>query len=469
MNQRIAESRPEAEIVRGPARWPGPAGPAGALRFGVVGIVYAASAVVSLLVCAVAGATRPVPPLVVPSLAAGFVIALLAARGDAVRRAATTWAWLLTLLSGASLYLAATHALPARPYGDSAIFARFVEDGGVVPRWLAGSALATRAYTGVWTLSFVQEWVPDGWRSGSGFLALLGTLTMVAGTWALHRRWPGRLSVLLPTLTPIWVLFATGYVEYYPLIAAPIVGALAWLCERPLEQRSPAAVGALAGFLPVLYVGFAPIGAATLGAYALARRASAIRAVVVAALVATTVVLACWPDGPEHFVTALRSVMNVGDAHLPPQYAGQVAGPDSIMFSVQAAVSSHHARELGYLLAWGGGWWLAPMLVLAGARASVGRLTQVVRGDAARICLVLTLILWQVYYFVFMVPRLGPAADVDLFFSTYLVVAFAIGWLFDVRRTDDGSTWAPGVVAVALAALACAAPWLAWAGLPPAP
>ena len=47
------------------------------------------------------------------------------------------------------------------------------------------------------------------------------------------------------------------------------VAALAWLFERPLEQRPATLIGLLCGLLPVLYLGFAPLAAIVLLTWAL--------------------------------------------------------------------------------------------------------------------------------------------------------------------------------------------------------
>ena len=77
------------------------------------------------------------------------------------------------------------------------------------------------------------------------------------------------------------------------------------------------------------------------------------------------------------------------------------------------------------------------------------------------------LVLVQLYYIVFMVPRLGPIGDVDLFFTTYLTLAFMAGLLLDVVRTDATPAWTACALACVLATLAVTAPWLVWFGLPP--
>lgn len=436
----------------------------------VAGAVYAASTVVALALGVTAGATTPVSSSSAGVLVGGLALTILVACGEPVRRAATLWAWLLTAFAGLSLVLLATARLPVRPYGDGAMFAELVGQGLVVPRWLIGSAAATAGHAALWEPLPVRSVLPVTMHSATAFLAIAGTLTMVLGTWGLFRRWPDRLSVLLPALTPVWLLFGSGYVEYYPLIAVPFVAVLAWLFERPLEERTPLEIGVVGGLLPLLYIGFVPTALCVLAAYVVVRRDAGWRTAAFTVAVAAVAIAACWPEGATSYFRTLYTVMNFGDAHLPARYAGQVAGPASLVFALAAVRSWARAREVLYLLVWGGGWWALPLLVVAAREA-----WKVMRSDRprtwrdARPWLGAALVGWHLYYVVFMVPRLGPTADIDLFFPTYLLLAFMAGLLLDTAHNHRASPWRMAAIACALATLACAGPSLVWFGLPAVP
>jgi hypothetical protein len=58
---------------------------------------------------------------------------------------------------------------------------------------------------------------------------------------------------------------------------------------------------------------------------------------------------------------------------------------------------------------------------------------------------------------------------VDLFFPTYLTLAFMGGLLLDSVRRANSAAWTACTLACVMAALAVAAPWLVWFGLPPVP
>ena len=395
-------------------------------------------------------------------------VAAIGAGCPSVRRAAWLWAALLTAVGCGAIALLAAGTLPVRPYGDGVIFAEFVAAGRAMPRWLLGSAAASVTHAALWEFAPVREVLADPLRSPAAFLAVLGTTTMAVGTWALFRRWPGRLAVLLPAMTPVWVLFTGGYVEYYPLIAVGFVAALAWLFERPLEQRTGYEVGTLAAMLALGYVGFVPTALAVLVTFVLVHRAEAGRALGAALVVGAIAIAICWPEGITHYIRALYSVINLGDAHLLPRYAGQVASPTSMFFAAGTTLSWSHARDVAYGVVWGAGWWSLPLLGAAvwSWRDAPGIVRQVHRD--ARTWLAVALLAWHLAYAATMVPRLGPMADIDLFFPTYLLVPFLAGLLIDLRPERQGARRSV-VIAVALGALVMTAPALVWFGLPAAP
>jgi hypothetical protein len=419
-------------------------------------LAYIAALAATLVVATVMGGA-PVPPLTVIAAALlAVAIPLLLARVHPAREG-LVWqvSWLVVL--GVVLSLAWFGALPERPYGDGAILAQFVAAGEPMPRWLAGSALAAWGYAAVWELPPVAVRLSAALATAMGYLSVLCASAMVLGTVLLLRRWPTHLAVLLPTLTPVWLLFSSGYVEYYPLIAPLFVAALAWLSEKPLEQRPPLPIGVLAGALPCVYVAFVPVAAIVLVSYALVRRAQALGAVTAALITGTALVAICWPAGGAHYFRALYGVMNFGASALPPRYEGMVAGSASIFFGLPSALTPMHLGDVLYMYGWAGGWW-GPLLLLLVACVARPRLA------SGR--LVASLVVWQAAYLGLMVPRLGPTSDVDLFFATYLTVAFAAGALLDGAPALVTPARRRALVAGVLGASVGTALYLAWLGIP---
>jgi hypothetical protein len=308
----------------------------------------------------------------------------------------------LTLLWAITCVLFARGTLPLRPYGDGAAIPGFLQNGYVYPRWPLGMLGLVTAYT--------------AWPAMP--LELIAATAMLASTWLLLQRWPNRLAVLLPMLTPVWWLFSSGYVEYYPFVAGAWIAALAWLFERPLRTHDGRECGVVAGLLFALYVGFA-------GLSALITIIKPKRALPWAAITAAVLLTICHPAGLPSFTRQLLAEMNFGEAHTMYRlYQGQAAGDSSICFRTAYALSWPHVKDLLYMAAFGGGPLTFVLFGLGAWRArTLRRDARVLAGGA--------LVAWQVYYFVFMIPKMGPLVDVDLFFTTYLTVAFMAGAMLD--------------------------------------
>ncbi len=79
---------------------------------------------------------------------------------------------------------------------------------------------------------------------------------------------------------------------------------------------------------------------------------------------------------------------------------------------------------------WGGG--IAPLLlVLTGVKFFKHRDRSWFRQNWIRFLPIGLLFGWQIFYFFFMLPKLGPVKDIDLYFSVYLTIAFVAGLLVD--------------------------------------
>jgi hypothetical protein len=308
----------------------------------------------------------------------------------------------LTLLWAITCVLFARGSLPVRPYGDGAAIPGFLQNGYVYPRWPLGMLALVTAYT-VWPA------MP---------LEIIAASAMLVSTWLLLQRWPNRLAVLLPMLTPVWWLFSSGYVEYYPFVAGAWIAALAWLFEKPLRTHDGRECGVIAGLLFSLYVGFA-------GLAALVTAIKPKRALPWAAITAAVLLTVCYPAGLPAFTRQLLAEMNFGEAHTMYRlYQGHSAGESSIFFRTGYALSWPHLKDLLYMATFGGGPLTFIMFGAAAWRArSLARDARVLAGAV--------LVAWQIYYFVFMIPKMGPLVDVDLFFTTYLTVAFMAGAMLD--------------------------------------
>ncbi|MEE9563053.1 MAG: hypothetical protein V3W50_08290, partial [Thermoanaerobaculia bacterium] len=227
-----------------------------------------------------------------------------------------------------------------------------------------------------------------------------------------------------------------------------------------------------AALFPILYVAYAPVSLLILLFYGIARPSKAWRAVATAAVVAVIGIVIFWPQGVGSFIPTLHGSLNLGEhgtAFKP--YRGHAAGPDSVLFTWSYALSPQHLKHLGFMWHFGAGTAIL-LLFLAGSVVLLrrhGRET-VKLARYKRSWLGLALIGWHLFYFLRMIPKLGPARDVDLFFNVYIVVAFFAGLFLDRGLDPDDSrrdTVTLVVLAIALGSLAVLGGQLALRGIRP--
>jgi hypothetical protein len=113
-----------------------------------------------------------------------------------------------------------------------------------------------------------------------------------------------------------------------------------------------------------------------------------------------------------------------------------------------------------------------PVLILSSAGVLVagwrnGLLAQVLKTRSSLwlgACLAL-----QLLYFMFMIPKLGPILDIDLFFTVYLTIGFVAGALGDKMlqavRSDVRSNWTMCFVAASLGSSSVIMAQLLWIGI----
>ena len=132
--------------------------------------------------------------------------------------------------------------------------------------------------------------------------------------------------------------------------------------------------------------------------------------------------------------------MNLGDTRAIHSYEGTALSSKSPFYSLKSVFSFFHARDMLFNAFFAGG--IAGFLILAVIFVYLktklsGRLPAGLHDHQSNI-LAMAFVLWNVFYFVFMIPKLGPIADIDLFFASNLVFAIWGGVLleklFDYRQ-----------------------------------
>jgi hypothetical protein len=235
--------------------------------------------------------------------------------------------------------------------------------------------------------------------------------------------------VFLVAFTPVWLLFATGYVEVYPWVAGLFVAVLAWLVGTPLQERAAVPVAVLAGALPLIYIGFAPVSLVLIVSALWAHPRQWLRFMGIVALTMIVGVSIFHSDGPRGFIPSLQYEMNLGNQHTQfPRYRG-LAREHAFWFRGYYVWKREHLADLAYMYHWGGGVVIPAVALLVIPFVRGRKMLAGLREPRSYELGAIVALYW--YYFLFMIPKIGPRGDVDLFFPTYLVTAFAAGTLLD--------------------------------------
>lgn len=311
-------------------------------------------------------------------------------------------------------------------YGDYGRVSKTVSEGGVSARWIIGTSLLTFLYSGI-VLPISQSvfsLVPDT----INFVDIVGAATMALSSIYLLKKYPNRLSVVLPMTLPVWILFASGYNEYYPFIAAAFVYFLVVLFDEENKKYHPVFMGFLAAVFALLYAGFIPFALGLIGLYFVRAGAKKGTQAVGSFLVLGSLLLVVfWPGTLESFFSSFKRSLNLGDTNSYRFYVGK-AIENTPFFNLQYGLSYENMRRVFFMIFWGGGF--APVGLLAFSayqyfkQVTIKKINQVVIAGL--------LIGFQLFYIVFLIPKLGPFADIDLFFAVYIAIAFVAGYLLDV-------------------------------------
>ncbi len=254
---------------------------------------------------------------------------------------------------------------PLKSYGDSAALSTHVLKDSVQAHWLLGASIVNRFYQSIIHPLGRYHLLPPSLNANS-YVRALGSIVMAVSSILLVARHPNRLSTLLPMTTPIWILFASGYNEYYPFVAPAFLGLLVLLTERDLRSTPPWAIALLASSLGLLYAGFVPIAILLLLGYAAQHGLRpAVRAAILSGVFALVLVIIFWPTTMLTFIKNYVYEMNLGEQNtLYPQYVGKALA-STPFFSPAYALSMEHLGHLFFMFFWAGG--LSPLLLAVAA------------------------------------------------------------------------------------------------------
>lgn len=355
-------------------------------------------------------------------------------------------------------------------YGDSRHFTKYLNKDIVFPRWFLGTAVLTRLYGLLWAP--VSDRLPETLSSADGFVRITGAVVMFASSLLFLRARGDRLAVLLPLLSPIWIMFSTGYNEYYPFIAFVYLGLLALFLYGGLERRPPVFVAVFSSILLLSYTAYVPFGFLLIACYGLSsgwKKAAA--ALLMTSVICVAAIMLLWPDTPKAFLLEYRDALNLGEKNTHyPAYIGRSAGDAVPFFSLSYAFSAEHLLHLCFMFFFGAG--PAPVILLAPTLSGLWRRKPIAQSAGTKAALMLgSCIVLQLCYFMLMIPKRGPVEDIDLFFTVYLTAAFIAGFSADrfleSVPADKRDIWQNCVVGSCTGSSAIILVHLLWLGIIP--
>ena len=303
-------------------------------------------------------------------------------------------------------------------YGDVGTLSGMIAHGEIFPRWMLG--------TGILGFVITKIGVPF-FGPGDDILLIrtLSALVMCLSSAILLFLFPKRASLSLTLTSPIWLLLCSGYDEYYPFIAPLYVLFLMILSAKMQRRFSSLLISLFSAVLATSYAGFLPLAAFLLLAYTLWRgwRKGLLAGL---AFVAFSVVLVLILNGFNlgSFLTNYQASLNLTD---PLNFSGQsLLGTP--FFKPEFVLAADNAQRMGINFFWTGS--ILYLILCAAGYAWLAASRP--DGWVKKAALVLGLqLLFQLAYFVFMLPRLGSVQDIDLYFTAYLSLAFCTGWLVE--------------------------------------
>lgn len=317
--------------------------------------------------------------------------------------------------------------------GDGKLIAMILANRDLFPavKYLAGMEILRLGYAAIWQFPPISGILPSSILNHSAFIRLAGICVMACISIHLLHTYPGKYRVLLAITTPIWILFSLGYLEYYPFVAGLYLILLCWLFNGKIEEKSEVSIGIIAGSLPLMYLGFAPLSFIILFIYLWGARMAVVARTLGALFLGFFIALSVfWSKNLSDYFATLYQEMNFGEANTVYEgYRGMAASTTSIFFKNDYAWSMPHLKEVLNMLIHGLG--LAPIVFfivsLCAYRKQLDFFTK-------KTTLAFFILGWSLFYLVYTIPKLGPVVDIDMFFMAYITIAFFTGALLDASK-----------------------------------
>jgi hypothetical protein len=308
-------------------------------------------------------------------------------------------------------------------YGDWETLIGVIKGPGVFARWALGSTVLSSIYIAL--TSFI------GNITAAKFLAVFSSLFLLGATYVTITKAKGRLSYLLPLMSPMWIAFLFGYDEYNAFVAPVFLLVALWIFfgEQP---KSVTLASICAGLLPAVYIGLGPISIIVMLKLLVPRKNWTERATSIAIWLVTYVgaIEFSWPAGHIGYLRHVSSNLLLGSVG---GYEGMAASEKSPFFNIQTLLSYDHLSGVGYMLVFGAG--LASVIFFLAVFATPALGSAKVRKTVAPLISLgwaqWLLVAWSIFYIVALMAKLGPTGDIDAFYSSYITISIMVGLVAD--------------------------------------
>jgi hypothetical protein len=326
-------------------------------------------------------------------------------------------------LIGVAVFLESVQRSIFVSYGDFETLIGVVK--GIDPRtvWALGSSIISSIY--VFINGFVSQ------ISVVKFLSVLSSLFVLGSTLFTINISKGRLSYLLPIICPMWIGFCFGYDEYNTFMAPVFLFVALWMFHGKQPEKV-FVTSIVAGLLPALYIGFAPISFFVLLKLLSPRKNSKdlLTAISICLISFFGAIEFSWPAGHLDYLKNLPNDMLLGSVG---GFEGKAFSEKSAFLNLASIFSLEHWSGIAYMIVFGGGLVVAifTVAVLFGPTLFLPRVRSSVVPAISIGWIQILFLAWNLFYLVAIMAKLGPTGDVDMFYSTYISVSIFVGLVID--------------------------------------
>ena len=331
-------------------------------------------------------------------------------------------------------------------YGDWETLVGVIKGPGVFARWALGSTVLSSIYIAL--TSFIAQ------VTAAKFLSVFSSLFVLGATCLTIKKSEGRLSYLLPLMSPMWIAFCFGYDEYNAFVAPIFLLTALWIFFGD-QPKSVTVASICAGLLPALYVGLGPISIIVMLKLLVPRKNwnERVKSIAIWLVAYVGAIEFSWPAGHISYLRNLTSDLMLGSVG---GYEGMASSEKSPFFNIQTVLSPDHLSGVAYMLIFGAGlasiiFFLAvlamPALGLTKVRKTVGPL--ITMGWIQWL-----FVAWSVFYIVALMAKLGPTGDIDAFYSSYITISIVVGLVVDrISQRSGGQQGLKNKLVWAIAAM----------------